>query len=572
MEAGHDRCGLRYGLMALNLFGERIATLTCAVLFVTLLLAQTAPNTYWVQFTTKENTPYSLSQPDQFLSQRALARRAAQGVALDDLDLPVDPSFVNVVEALEGVEVLNRSKWFNAVTVRISDPNALAAIQGLPFVQVVRGTGSNMVQRPTPVKFLEPPADSSRDVDAVRYGSSYLQFSMLNGQALHGIDAKGQGMLIGVLDSGFDGVDSALAFQGLRDRGGILLVRDLVAHDGDVYQDHWHGRSVLSCMAAVLDSQLIGTAPEADYVLLRTEEVATEYPVEEDNWISGAELADSLGCDVLNTSLGYTAFDDSTMDHTYAQLDGQTLRISVAANIASRKGMIPVCSAGNSGSSEWFYISAPADAIDVLTVGAVGDVENSAPFSSRGPSADGRVKPDVCAMGWWATVLRSNADSVLQVNGTSFSSPILAGLVACLWQLHPERTASEIMDAVRRSASFFSNPNDSLGYGVPDFGAAHAWLMMIGIPEGGDIPALKVYPNPFQQELSIQTPEMVKGAIHLAMFNTQGQLVYFSRERAQAGDRIRVEASNVASLLPGAYVIKLQSADLVWQQQVIKLP
>lgn len=534
--------------------------------------AQTAPDTYWVQFTDKDATPYSLSQPEQFLSQRAMDRRAAQGIAYDALDLPVDPAYIETVLAAGEVDLLNRSKWFNAITIRTTDQNALAAIQGLPFIQAIRSTGSNMATRPTRDKFQALAGVPDRDGEPESYGQSFLQIAMLNGHQLHALGAQGQGMLIGVLDSGFDGVDSSLAFQHVRDRDGFRLTRDFVTHDGDVYADHWHGRSVLSCMAGRLDGQLLGTAPEADYVLLRTEDVFSEYPVEEDNWISGAELADSLGCDVLNTSLGYTTFDDSTMDHSYADLDGQTLRMSIAANIASRKGMIPVQSAGNSGASDWYYISAPADAIDILSVGAVGDVENHAWFSSHGPSADGRVKPDVCAMGWGAVVLRSDTDSVTHANGTSFSSPILAGLVACLWQLHPQRNASEIMAAVRQSASFFTAPNDSLGYGVPDFAAAHAWLeMMTAVPEEVVRPDfIRAFPVPFQNTFSTEL-SAADGPAFVALFDVQGRVVFATRSVVSNG-LLQLTDTRLAALPDGGYLLKVQQGDQLWNVRTAKQP
>lgn len=238
---------------------------------------------------------------------------------------------------------------------------------------------------------------------ASEYGAALRQVSLMNVHLLHRYgQARGEGMLLGILDSGFDQADSLPAFQALRDRGGITYTEDLVAHDGDVFGDHWHGRSVLSVIAGELTGRFRGTAPMVDVVLLRTEDAESEYLVEEDNWVSGAERADSLGCDVLNTSLGYTTFDDSTQDHTWADLDGHTSRMSIAAGIAATKGMIPVNSAGNAGSSTWRYLSIPADAEHILAVGAVNDAREVASFSSRGPSIDGRVKPDVSAVGWGA--------------------------------------------------------------------------------------------------------------------------------------------------------------------------
>lgn len=534
------------------------------------LHAQTSIDTYWVPFTDKSNTPFSLSQPDQFLSARAIQRRTAQGIGYDQLDLPVDPIYVDAVLNTGDVVLVNTSKWFNGITIRTTDQNALTAIHALGFVQEVRPTGASIAPRTTLPKFLEPAVAEDRDGEPELYGQAFRQIEMLNGHLLHALHAKGEGMLIGILDSGFLGVDSALAFQHVRDRDGILQTRDLVAHDGDVYDDHYHGRSVFSCMAGDLEGQLLGTAPAADYVLLRTENTETEYPVEEDNWIAGAELADSLGCDLINSSLGYTTFDDSTMDHTYAQMNGQTLRISRAANIAVTKGMIVVNSAGNSGGGDWHYIGAPADAIDILAVGGVGDVENSAPFSSRGPSADGRVKPDVCAMAWGAIVLRENVDSVVAANGTSFASPILAGLVACLWQLHPERSATQIMDAVRRSASFFNTPSDSLGYGVPDFAIAHVLLdITSGLPMNSTA-ELKVFPVPFRDRLEIATSGSFSETARVFLSDLSGRTVWSGSTIPSAQGSVKV-IDGLGELADGMYILRItDSAGAILVRPVIK--
>jgi len=538
----------------MNVFKLRNIAWLLAVSAALCLHGQTSPDTYWVPFTDKENTPFSLDQPEQFLSARAIQRRTTQGIGYDLLDLPVDPAYITAVLNTGEVDLLNQSKWFNGISIRTTDQDALIAIQSLVFVSALQPTGVSMAGQSRQPKFVDPAPSLDRDGEPELYGTAFRQIEMLNGQQLHALHAKGQGMLIGVLDSGFLGADSALAFQPLRDRNGIVLTRDLVRHDGDVFDDHYHGRSVLSCMAADLDGVILGTAPSADYVLIRTENAESEYPVEEDNWIAGAELADSIGCDVLNTSLGYTTFDDSTMDHTYAQLDGQTLRISIAANIAVQKGMIPVNSAGNSGSSEWHYIGAPADAIDILAVGAVGDVENFASFSSYGPSADGRVKPDVCAMGWGSIVLRENVDSVVAANGTSFASPILAGLVACLWQLHPNNTASEIIAAVRQSASFYTAPSDSLGYGVPDFAIAHTILLATGIRSTADLGAMHLYPMPFADQLNIVLRDPVTGPLQLSLLDLAGRTVW-NGSQAPTGNRIQVVG--LGEMAEGMYLLHL---------------
>jgi len=531
--------------------------------------AQTGPDAYWIQFTDKDATPYSLGEPEQFLSARAIQRRLTQGIVIDALDLPVDPVYIAGVLATGNVQLINRSKWFNAITVRTTDEAALDAIAQLPFVSAVRGTRRLSGSVPEVEKFslLADPPIVARGGQPEDYGMSWPQISMHNGQALHAMEAKGQGMLIGVLDSGFDQTDVLSAFDELRAREGIVLTRDMVNHDGDVYSDHWHGRSVLSCMAGILPGYLQGTAPLADYALVRTEEVAFELIIEEDNWVAGAELLDSLGCDVLNTSLGYTTFDDPAHDHAYSDLDGATTRISIAAGIASRKGMIPVQSAGNSGSSAWRFIGAAADAIDILAVGAVGDQGQHAPFSSWGPSADGRVKPDVMALGWGAVGLRVQGDSAGYLNGTSFSGPIMAGLVTCLWQLHPQRTAHDVMDAVRRSAHLWNMPNDSMGYGIPDFLQAHAWLTATAVEEQAPGTGLFAYPNPFDERITLIAQGMADGPAQVQVLDAAGRSVMEHSAYVSGG---AVHILGLAELPTGLWLFRLQAGKAVRTARAMK--
>jgi len=520
------------------------------------LQAQTSPGTWWVRFSDKANTPFSIDQPEAYLSSRAIQRRLAQGIPVDELDLPVDPAYISAVLATGDVQLHNRSKWFNAITIRTNDADALEAIASLPFVVDMRGAGAWYAPLPTPDKFTGL-AGETRDLD---YGGSFGQIAMMNGHLLHAMDAQGQGMLIGVLDSGFDGVDVHPAFEALRSRGGILYTSDQVDHDGDVYQDHWHGRSVLGCIAGHLPGTLIGTAPMADHVLVRTEEAATEFVVEEDNWVSGAELCDSLGVDILNTSLGYTVFQDSTQDHSYADMNGATTRISIAAGIASQKGMVPVVSAGNQGAQDWYYISAPADAFDILAVGAVGAQEQAAWFSSHGPSADGRVKPDVAAMGWGTTGISPDGQDITLLNGTSFSAPLVAGLVACLWQLHPQRSAQDVMDAVRRSASLYDTPDAQLGHGIPDFMLAHQLLEMTTATE--DRPRdrnMRVYPVPFDDRLVVEVPNDPSGPVEFSLLDMAGRLVWTHRAPGGAGT-YRLQGSGLHGLAPGGYLLRMNGA------------
>ncbi|HEX2616245.1 MAG TPA: S8 family serine peptidase, partial [Flavobacteriales bacterium] len=505
------RRGARSGI----LIGLLLAT-------VPALHAQTAPGTYLVSFTDKGHTPYTLDHPEAYLSARALERRERQHIALDSLDLPVDPAYVQAVLAAGPFELRSVSKWSNAVTVHTADSLAADTLHELPFVVSVKLLRDGRARPRREAKF-----SGAEKGYAQAYGDALRQISMMNGHLLQTVGgARGEGMLIGILDAGFDKADVLPAFADLRDRGGVVLTRDIVHPGGNVYAEHWHGRSVLSVMAGHLNGQLEGTAPNADYVLVRTEDEGSEYIVEEDNWIVGAELCDSIGCDVLNTSLGYIAFDDSTQDHTYAQLDGHTTRISIAANIASRKGMLPVNSAGNSGTSAWYHIGAPADAEGILAVGAVDADRQVADFSSRGPSADGRVKPDVSAMGKATIGLNVEGTSTGPINGTSFSSPLLAGLTACLWELHRDRSNTEIMDAIRRSASHFDAPNADIGYGIPDLWRAHLLLGGRDLTALAGAQVLNVMPVPFTGYFDVELFAGNATTMELRLHDATGRLVW----------------------------------------------
>ena len=533
------------------------------------LLAQTAPATYWVQFTDKAHTPYSVSAPQEYLSQRALDRRARQNIPIDSLDLPVDPGYIAQLMAAGDFQLLNRSKWFNAVTIRSTDTLALDSLGLLPFVHEVRITVDGK-PRPTrqAMKFGMETKTYVSD-----YGDSFRQIEMMNGHLLHSVgNAEGQGMLIGILDGGFQDADILPGLADLRDRNGIVLTRDLVEPGGNVYTENYHGRSVLSVMAGHVDGKLLGTAPMADYVLVRTENVASEYIVEEDNWVSGAELCDSIGCDVLNTSLGYTTFDDATQDHTYADLNGLTSRMTLAADIATRKGMIPVNSAGNSGVAPWRYISVPADAFDILAVGAVGRDRMLASFSSRGPSADGRTKPDVSAMGLGTIGLDAGGVQVSTINGTSFSSPLVAGLAACLWQLHRDRTAHDIMDAVRRSASQYDHSDNDLGYGIPDLWRAHLLLGGKDLTHLASPTVLAVMPVPFTDFFDIEVYSGEADAMDLKIHDMLGRNLWTTTTGLEpmTYSRVRVRDDLLTQLRAGAYIVEVQVGSSRLTQRVIK--
>jgi hypothetical protein len=420
-----------------------------------------------IQFKDKKNSPYSMYSPSAFLSEKALVRRGNYWIHVDSTDLPVNPAYVNQVAAT-GVDVRFRSRWLNNITILTTDSSVMAQIRNFSFVKEVEYTGKITSAQPAPRK------NKFSGIN-YNYGSANTQITQLNGQFLHQQGSTGEGVVIAVLDAGFKNVNINPAFDSLRFYNRILGTKNFTYPAVDVYTTDNHGAHVLSVMGAHLPGQYVGTAPKASYWLLQTEYAPSEFLYEVDAWVAGAEFADSVGADIINSSLGYTEFDDSTMNYTYADMNGQVSRASIAATLASAKGIIVCNSAGNSGNTAWKFIGAPADARDILTVGAVNGTGTIASFSSWGPSADNRVKPEVCAMGS-ATALVSVSGSVIYGNGTSFSSPVIAGITASYLEFFRSQTYMFTPFSVRHgiinSADRYFSPDNRYGYGLPDFSRA----------------------------------------------------------------------------------------------------
>lgn len=447
-------------------------------LFPILTVYAQSPAKYWVQFKDKEGTPYSVSRPEEFLSARAIAKRQFYHIPITKTDLPVNPEYVRqVLEADSTAFLCTTSKWLNGITIYSTCDSVEPLLRKLPFVDLVECTSRLDTTEEEPVvEFLyletpNTPIKQSWEGQALKedYGRSAAQMWMNNAQWLHRMGYHGEGMLMMVMDAGFENVDSIFIFKTLRDDNRLLGARNMVRLDKDPFRKESHGTMVLSCIAGYAPGKLIGTAPMAQIYLCQTEDSRSETKVEEDNWVAGLEWAESMGCQVLNSSLGYTKFDDTVAQRrTYQDLNGQESRASRAAQIAAIKGMIICNSAGNEGASKWRYLGTPADANSILTVGAVKADSTAANFSSYGPTADGRVKPDACAIGMMALVCNPKGRLTMAA-GTSFSSPILSGMVTCLWQAFPEKSNFEIMEAVRQSGHLYENPEDQRGYGIPDF-------------------------------------------------------------------------------------------------------
>ena len=418
---------------------------------------------YRISLKDKAATDYSLQKPEMYLSKKSIERRKRQGLEIDSTDLPVCKKYVDAIRK-KGVHVLVTGKWDNFVTVSCNDSMLIAEIAGLPFVRsterVWRGVAKRASERDS---LINKPLRT----DSL-YGPAITQIKMSHADRLHEAGFKGQGMTIAVIDAGFHNVDKIEAMKNIN----ILGTRDFVNPEADIYAESSHGMSVLSCMAMNQPNVMIGTAPEASYWLLRSEDEYSENLVEQDYWAAAIEFADSVGVDLVNTSLGYYSFDDPTKNYRYRDLNGHYALMSREAAKAADKGIVVVCSAGNSGSGSWKKITPPGDAENVITVGAVNKYGVLAPFSSVRNTADGRVKPDVVAVGLGSDVMGTDGN-LRHANGTSFSSPIMCGMVACLWQACPELTAKEIIELVRRSGDRAVFPDNIYGYGIPDLWKAY---------------------------------------------------------------------------------------------------
>lgn len=430
---------------------------------------------YRVYLSDKKGSPYSLAHPSRFLSRRSLDRRKRQHLALDSTDLPVSPRYIRQIEKNEEVSVIGQSRWKNTLLIRVKDTTLLQTLDQLPFVQkrkLVWLSPDSITLTAERVKYLDRFDEHDHRPDQ-RYGRSHEQIRLLQGQRLHDIEMEGAGMMIAIIDGGFRNVDRIPAFQ----RADIRGYKDFVCPPSlSVFAETDHGTKVLSAMALNEPFYYIGSAPKSAYWLLRSEDQQTEQEVEEDYWVMAAEFADSVGCDLINSSLGYNEYDHARMNHPLWHLNGHTAFISQAASMVADKGIILINSAGNSGMGPWKKITVPADAENILTVGAVTTDApyRIAPFSSIGPSQDGRVKPDVVAVGAPAFLVNGRGN-IMQDMGTSFAAPIVCGLAACLWEALPEKTAKEIIELIRMSSNNYEHPDNIYGYGIPKFWRAYMY-------------------------------------------------------------------------------------------------
>ena len=520
-----------------------------------------------IELNDKKGTIHSLSNPQTFLSPECITRRKQFNIAIDSTDLPVSTIYLDSILKTGKVEILNTSKWLNQVLIKTSDMAALNKISKFPFVK----KKSPVANRPSTIKeekFIETVTEVNNlqstkrsAANTINYGNSIKQVNIHEGEYLHDKGFQGNGIKIAVFDAGFYRYQNLGAFDSLRINGRLKMTWDFVENNASVNEDDAHGMQCLSILAANLPGSFVGTAPASSYYLFRTEDVASEFPVEEQNWIAAAERADSIGVQLISSSLGYNTFDDASFNYVYADMNGKKTMITRGATMATNKGMIVMNSAGNSGNSAWKYIIAPADGEDILSVGAVNSLKQIAPFSSYGPTSDNRIKPDIASVGW-NTFLISTNGNVAQGNGTSFSNPNIAGFVACLWQAFPEFSNKEIIQAVRKSSDRFATPDTRTGYGIPNMRIAFEMLdRERTIRKAKAIlktDRLKIYPNPMDDKITIVYNGSFNGKLSVQLLSIEGKLIRTSVFDVKENEYYFFLLNDLGGLGSGQYLLAYQ--------------
>lgn len=517
----------------------------------------------WVYFNDKPDSATFLANPLTMLTQKSLDRRTTQNIALDVQDVPVYPAYITQISNAAGITIMAKSKWLNALHIRgsVTDIQQLATFSFVNSIQFADKTLNNISSAKSTLAVEFQAINKTMETQInFAYGTSSNQIAMLGGDLLHQQDFTGTGKTIAVMDAGFPGVNTATPFQRLFTNNLILGGYNFVDQSTNVYTGGTHGTLVLSTMGGYVANSLVGTAPDAAYYLFITEDMENENPVEESYWVEAAEEADRLGVDIITTSLGYFGYDNPNYSYVYEDMNGTTSFASRGADVAFSRGIICVTSAGNSALTANPYINVPAEAITTLAVGAVNANGLYASFSSIGPSFDGRVKPDVAAQGVQAVV--SNPSGTIGLaDGTSFSGPITAGMVACLWQALPTKTNAEMMQIIKQSASIYGNPNSQLGYGIPNYNTALLTTLGVNAVEKTNF---LLYPNPVTDILNIKI-NTFSANDRISIYSALGQIIL---ETKAASQNVSVP---VSQLLSGIYFCRINSGTTQTTHKFIKL-
>lgn len=538
-------------------------------------------NRYVVKFKDKAGTLFSINNPTQFLSQRSIDRRIKQNISIDETDLPLSPKYIDSIHLAGNVKIINQSKWLNQVCIETDDIDAITKINSFPFVLNMQAVKKVAMQEPVKREKFDLQFTKATTAqftqgaeDVLNYGTAFAQIHLHEGEFLHNKGYRGEGMLMAVIDAGFYHYKTLPAFDSVNLNNQIIDTYDFVKNKVSVNEEHTHGMNCFSIIASNMPGKLVGTSPKANFVLYRSEDVDSESPLEEQNWIVAMERADSIGVDITTTSLGYNNFDNPAFNYSYADLNGKTTMMARAATMAARKGMIVLASAGNEGDRPWKFITTPADADSILSVGAVDALGVPGSFSSYGPTADGRVSPTVASLGVNTFVSTTGGGITNAGSGTSYASPNLAGLVACFWQAFPEFTNMEIIEAIKRSSNKYKNPNDRIGYGIPNFRLAYEDLeeqrtkkRLVAIL-GEKV--LKIFPNPFKDQFTVAVKPKHTALATFLLYNSDGRLIT-SQQRSLVENEVQeIIFKDLQPLQKGVYILKFMDGKMQETVQMMR--
>ncbi|MCK5857541.1 MAG: S8 family serine peptidase [Bacteroidales bacterium] len=530
------------------------------------------PGMFLVSFTDKNQSPYSINQPKQYMSARAIMRRSQADIPIIEQDLPANPKYIDSL-AFYGVQVSFSSKWLNAVLVRMDDSLNMEALLKISFVdsmQYLAPVKSKKKKRKKTARLKRVETGVQyQHAEYLKYGASDQQLDLIGLKQMHR-KYLGEDIHIAVLDNGFRGMNKMSVFETLFDNGQVLGTKDIVNPQSSVFSAGNHGTYVMTTMAAFEPLVLVGSAPAASYWLIHTEDNTYEYPIEEFNWLVGAEFADSVGADIITSSLIYSTFDNPSLDHTHEQLDGKSAIVSRAAQIATEKGIMVFNSAGNDALKSWHTIAFPADAKDIITVGAVDMKAYYALFSSVGRSNNLPIKPNVVAVGKGVQSMSPNTGEIVSINGTSFSNPTIAGAAAVLMQANPNASIKELKIAIEQSASQALFPDSILGYGIPNFYLAHVLLNKQDVDDFKSSEGFTVMPNPFINDFFIVYNLIDTPSVSMQVFDISGKLAFEMNNLPNSLGLNLFKIDKVDALSQGVFILVLHIGDKKYSKKIVK--